>query len=449
MAAIPLPDAIPDDEDKVRRIIAGMGAQAQAIQPQAVSNRGIPVTPQTPGRAIPVNRATGAPEELNNAGKPIAPGVAGLWARADNIHSPFIRALGKIGAAGARAIDVAGSVAAPGIAAQIPGSTLNQKVAENRAEKQQTSDTENAQRTAQTAEEQEATREMPAKANLENAQADALNNKPDITAGKTPDELVLHDLMTGENGRPRVNPNTGQPYKYLEAYAATKQAAQDTKPDNAQTDKTVRIVNGVPHEILIDKKTGADIKDLGQTKLPGESSEQKRSAAESVQVEREARAAIHKAEQEYNGALSTVQMQRQLIKDAKGGNKEAVRIVPLEGALQITTSQGVHRINRTEVEQYGQAGSLYDRIVGRIGSGVSGKSIPNDVLADMDAMTQELAQNAHQRYQREYDYNKQVVEGYGGKDFDKRVPMMPAGNTESGASQGGGKQWNPQKGVYE
>jgi len=37
--------------------------------------------------------------------------------------------------------------------------------------------------------------------------------------------------MTGEQGQPRINPQTQKPYSYLEAYQAVKQAAQDTKPD--------------------------------------------------------------------------------------------------------------------------------------------------------------------------------------------------------------------------
>ena len=51
--------------------------------------------------------------------------------------------------------------------------------------------------------------------------------------GLTPEETTLHDLMAGDNGKPRVNPETGKPYSYLEAYTATKQAAQDVKPDVA------------------------------------------------------------------------------------------------------------------------------------------------------------------------------------------------------------------------
>ncbi len=263
------------------------------------------------------------------------------------------------------------------------------------------------------------------------AETDSLRNPvPDF--GKTGKDLALHDLMTGDNGNPRINPGTGKPYSYLEALRDTEKAGKEVKPESRRTERTVRVVGGVPHEVLIDAQTGDDIKDLGATKVAGESSADKRSAAETVQVEREARTAVHKAEQEYNGARSSVEMQKQFIKEAKGGNKEAVRIVPLEGALQITTSQGVHRINRTEVEQYGSAGSIFDRIQGKIGSGLTGKSIPNDVLDDMDKMTDVLQTNAHDRYKREYEYNKKVVEGYGVKDFDKRVPMVEQKDTTSG-----------------
>ena len=238
MDAIPIPDAapivaLPDDEDKLRSLISGTGAQS--IIPKVLSNRGIPVTPQTQGRPIPVDRATGETEQLNDQGKPIAPGIAGLWAHAENIHNPFLRTLGKIGAVGARAIDVAGSVAAPGVMAQIPGTALNQKVEENRAEKRQTQDTANAATQARTAYEQEATREMPAKANLENAQAEKALRTPDAT-GKTPEESTIHDLMTGENGQPRLNPDTQKPYSYLEAYQAVNQAKADTKPAPKQND---------------------------------------------------------------------------------------------------------------------------------------------------------------------------------------------------------------------
>lgn len=46
----------------------------------------------------------------------------------------------------------------------------------------------------------------------------------------TPEEQTLHDLMTGENGNPRVNPETGKPFTYLEAYKATNAAKAEGKP---------------------------------------------------------------------------------------------------------------------------------------------------------------------------------------------------------------------------
>ncbi|HEX3156805.1 MAG TPA: hypothetical protein VHV32_19405 [Candidatus Angelobacter sp.] len=79
------------------------------------------------------------------------------------------------------------------------------------------------------------TGEANAKAEESKAHADALRN-PQPKEGVTPEEKTIHDLMTGENGGPRVNPQTGKPYSYMEAYTAVKQAAQDTKPDKTPND---------------------------------------------------------------------------------------------------------------------------------------------------------------------------------------------------------------------
>lgn len=70
----------------------------------------------------------------------------------------------------------------------------------------------------------------------ENARAAALETPPP-KAGITPEETTIHDLMTGENGQPRMNPQTNKPYSYLEAFGAVKQAAQDTKAEKQPDDK--------------------------------------------------------------------------------------------------------------------------------------------------------------------------------------------------------------------
>jgi hypothetical protein len=54
--------------------------------------------------------------------------------------------------------------------------------------------------------------------------------KPTPKEGLTPEETTIHDLMTGNNGAPRINPKTGQPFTYLDAYTAVNQAKQDVKP---------------------------------------------------------------------------------------------------------------------------------------------------------------------------------------------------------------------------
>ena len=43
----------------------------------------------------------------------------------------------------------------------------------------------------------------------------------------------------------------------------------------------------------------------------------------------------------------------------------SARVLPLRGALEITTANGVHRIKpRNEIEQYGGVGSAFDRLAG-------------------------------------------------------------------------------------
>src|SRR5215472_8793707 len=66
-------------------------------------------------------------------------------------------------------------------------------------------------------------------AQTEEAQArtKALNN-PQPKEGQTPEETTLADLMTGNNGQPRINPDTGAPFTRLEAFGkveATKAGA--------------------------------------------------------------------------------------------------------------------------------------------------------------------------------------------------------------------------------
>lgn len=143
----------------------------------------------------------------------------------------------------ARVGDIALGALFPNVAAAIPGTTAhhaalmaNQRAAIGKEE----------------AEEQEA-----AKTGLEEAQATAaLQGKP----GSTPEETTIHDLMTGNNGMPRTNPQTGQPYSYLDAYTAVSQAKQDTKPEThppVGKDSAKQYNDSILRELGVNPKTAS------------------------------------------------------------------------------------------------------------------------------------------------------------------------------------------------
>ena len=58
--------------------------------------------------------------------------------------------------------------------------------------------------------------------------------KGGVKPGVTPEETTIHDLMTGENGQPRINPATNKPYSYLEAYQAVEKSKAEAHPQNTK-----------------------------------------------------------------------------------------------------------------------------------------------------------------------------------------------------------------------
>jgi hypothetical protein len=84
---------------------------------------------------------------------------------------------------------------------------------------------------------------------------------------------------------------------------------------------------------------------------------------------------------------------------ARQGNVQAYQILPEEGALQISTTQGVHRINLAEIQNYAGGGSLWQQLLGHAGKKLTGQSIPPDVLNDMGQIQQVYANGALSKYQ--------------------------------------------------
>jgi hypothetical protein len=87
-----------------------------------------------------------------------------------------------------------------------------------------------------------------------------------------------------------------------------------------------------------------------------------------------------------------------LIELTRTGNKAAGSNLPLIGVETLNAINGIKRINRSEIDQYKGAGSLYDRIMGKVGGLTVGQPIPADVLKDIEAMHDTLRQGAESSY---------------------------------------------------
>jgi hypothetical protein len=83
---------------------------------------------------------------------------------------------------------------------------------------------------------------------------------------------------------------------------------------------------------------------------------------------------------------------------ADAGNKAAGANVPLMGVGAVNAVNSIKRINSAEIRQYGTAGSLFDRIQGKLQGWTEGKPIPTDVLNDMRELHDVLGQEAYKTY---------------------------------------------------
>lgn len=207
--ALPMPEMLPED--------------AQQREPMSKGFSFSPSTPPNPyDDAVRQGLILGTPATPNlppPTAQPPALGHKPYFTEAENrIQNPFLRTLAKVG-------DVAGSALFPGVTSMVPGTRLNE-------ERQQGIDLGRQKEQAGIEHEQAESGELGARGEWERAHAKEISN-PKL--GQTPEEVTIHDLMTGENGQPRINPDTQKPYTYLEAYSAVKKAAQEGKPAKGMT----------------------------------------------------------------------------------------------------------------------------------------------------------------------------------------------------------------------
>ena len=242
--------------------IGSTGDLESRIRPMAK-----PITVLPEESPYPATAAENAAPDPNH----VRSGVASLWANARNISHPVPRVLAEIGAGLARGLDVAGQAAGKvipaigGIESAIPGTEGNARAQENRQAQQEAQQAKVAGEQA-TAEHTKAetgaipatvarteaeTEAIPTESALKEAQTKNLL-EPTPKQGLTPEETTIHDLMAGQNGQPRINPQTQQPYTYLDAYQAVKQAGQDVKPQKPEKPDT-------PEQQFIDMETAKGV----------------------------------------------------------------------------------------------------------------------------------------------------------------------------------------------
>lgn len=136
----------------------------------------------------------------------------------------------------------------------------------------------------------------------------------------------------------------------------------------------------------------------------------------------------NKVEAPYLDAREKADTLRNVVALAKSGNKEAANVQGLLGVLGLVTSEGVKRINTTELDQVAGAGSLFDKIKGRAGSIASGQPIPEDLQNDLVQLSNMLEQSARKKYENGF---KQVKTRYGLKD---ETALAPTGSPDKGTA---------------
>lgn len=224
-----------DDQDELGRAHVAPPGIATASSTPAAALRGLP----SPMGSTEDLEARGLAAKLSPAPVAAPSAVAQRKDRADaelarlestgsgisQIKNPFARTA-------LRGLETIGSAIAPRQTSMIPGTELHHERLIGQQQGLLRNDLSEEAAEANLGKTGADSEEAQARTKNINAQTDALKNPK---TGLTPEETTIHDLMTGENGQPRVNPATGKPYSYLEAYTAVNSAKESVKPTKPDT----------------------------------------------------------------------------------------------------------------------------------------------------------------------------------------------------------------------
>lgn len=344
------------------------------------------------------------------------------------IKNPVGRTLATIG-------NVAASLISPGLASRIPGTTEHHDQLVNNQEGIVNNDIKGAQEQAQTA-------------HLNQETASAANPQPKPTEEEwslTPDgsariekhsgQVVPIDGAHGKVIPPHISYDSGIPVSVTDSKGTVYDVNDPKLPPELKP--LVDSANRA-HKQKIDEAAASQASVFAHSDAVAQrnaaTAENKHSATESAQVERESRQNIRKAADKYLDTKRSVDQISASIDAAKDGNGLITSFVPTMEVLGINTSNGVHRISPAEAQAANLPGGWAEQFNAWFSKASSGKPTPQ-LIAEGKQLAAILKKGAYQQYKDTHDYESGVVSGYGGKDFDKRVPLIPGEDQQQQAPQ--------------
>lgn len=313
--------------------------------------------------------------------------------------------LGNVGHVLGRVANVAGDILDPAATSLIPGSDLNnayklsgdQEDVDKATGAQQSAQRESdsvdneaasradAQGERATAEQHYEDADPQRQATLKNTQLEGEKAQLDLTNGKPLDQAGVDNLSDIYGGVMKAS-GIKAPFRVGMSPAEAQRSVQALEhfSDQAQKEREFRLAQA---GLALQRQVANDNRKDAQQQHEGDTG----------------RKLLDSAEKQFRTGTQSADEMQQMIDGARGGNKVFAAAVPLEGALAINTSQGVKRINRTEVDQIAGAGSLFDKIHGEIGKLTAGQPIPPNVLNDQEQLVKLLKKGAYDNYKGTFD----------------------------------------------
>jgi hypothetical protein len=101
---------------------------------------------------------------------------------------------------------------------------------------------------------------------------------------------------------------------------------------------------------------------------------------------------------DYNKAQQRFRTMQTFIDEMRQGNKAAAASIDPQGVITLNTSQGITRVNKSELDSMKGGGNLYDKLAGSIKKAATGVGKSDSVINDTEQLFRVLRDNSDQSY---------------------------------------------------